>query len=496
MDAQIDEFIAMRAKAGLTQRNHRRGWSFWQRHCQDLNVDPLRAPFSAFEDLLLLRRQDGLVYTRGTFEAVLAAVAARYEDERRIPAHKLPANVGSWRLLMKGAGRVGAERKREVPESAQQWEVKPLMRTDLVEMLGCEPAASRQVEACVASVLLAIDGQLTSRELARLDIAHVTIHDDGDVTVDHVVYPCDHRERVRGVPWDCTACAVKRVVAQHSGGGPLLGGSSSGNLSTAMMQRIAGLRDRRWAGVTLDRSTSGWRSTRVTLAAGNTDCQVAGFRRACVLAVGRRGTAVRWLRARAWVMLAWTGGYRMCGDLLRLRRSAVTVDPNGEGYRLALASSKDDPFGRKQVTRGIPWRDGGGMCAASMLAEYLCVRDAVHGSGGFLLVADVATPGPVLGRGLSGGGLGSDGGAGTAKRDIDLLCQLARVDRGQYSSYSTRKGFSQQAHDDGWEPEDIRDALRQQTLGVTLNSYLSARDAEKVSSDLMARVSGGRRESR
>src|SRR6478736_9354351 len=94
LDAQIDQFIAMDAKAGLTQRNHRRGWSFWQQHCQDLNVDPLQAPFSAFEDLLLLRRQDGLAYARGSFALVLAAVSARYKDAGLTPAHELPANVG------------------------------------------------------------------------------------------------------------------------------------------------------------------------------------------------------------------------------------------------------------------------------------------------------------------------------------------------------------------------------------------------------------------
>jgi hypothetical protein len=358
-------------------------------------------------------------------------------------------------------------------------------------MLRTEPTESQYLDACVASVLLAIDGQFASRELARLDVADVTVDEDGGLAVAGVVLPCDHEERERGVPWDCAACAVKRVVQQHAGAGLLLRACSSGSLTTALTQRLAGLRDRRWAGVALDRTTSGWRSTRLTLAVGNTDRQVAGFRRACVLAVGRRGTAARWLRARAWVMVAWSGGFRMCGDLLRLRRAAVTVDPNGEGFRLALASSKDDPFGRKQVTRGIPWGDGSGLCAASMLAEYLCVRDAVHGPGGFLLVADVVTCGTVAGRGLSRGGQGSDGGSGTAKRDIDLLCERAGLERGQYSSYSTRKGFSQQALDDGWDEEDIRDALRQQTLGVTLNSYLSARKAKDVSTALMRRVNRG-----
>ncbi|MBY9074223.1 hypothetical protein K1X13_05240 [Nocardioides sp. WL0053] len=398
-------------------------------------------------------------------------------------------NVGAWKTLMKGATRYANERKRAHPSSAEQWEVEPLLRDDAVAMLTTTPVTTPRLDACVAAVLLAMDGQMTARNLAHLEVDEVRDLRDGSVRVGGQEFPCDHVERMRGVPWDCTACAVRAVVTHHPGTGTLLAAAAGGDPVPAMSQRLSALRDRVWAGVPMDRSTSGWRSTRLTPGSALTDWQAAGFRRACVLIVGRRGEAGTWLRARAWTAMAWSCGFRMCGDLLRLSRMAVSADPTGAGYRIDLAGTKDDPRGDKLVVRPLAWGDGP-VSVASLVAEYLCVRDAVHGRGGNLIVSDVLSRRDAAGRGVADGGRGCGGGTGTAKRDLRVLCELAGLSDRRYSSYSTRKGFAEQAHRDGWSVEEIRDALRHQTLGVTLNSYLAASAAKDVSTKLIRNLAG------
>lgn len=257
---------------------------------------------------------------------MLAAVGAKYTDAGVVPAHKHPANVASWRMLLRGATKEANDRRRENPSSAEQWHVAPLLREDVVAMLCAHLPTTPRMDACVATVLLALDGQFAARDLAHLEAGEVQRTDAGGVRVKDQVFDCDHGERVRGVPWDCTACAVARVMSRHSGGsGPLLAGASEGDLVVATARRLAGLRSRPWDGAPLNRATSGWRATRLTPGGDLDPWQAAGFRRACVLMAGRRGEAGSWLRARAWTAMAWTCGFRMCGDLLRLERSAVSA---------------------------------------------------------------------------------------------------------------------------------------------------------------------------
>lgn len=483
LDTDIDAFIDAFSKAPSTVRSHAEGWATWASHCQSLGVDPLAAPFSAFEDLLLRRRSDGHTYARGSHDIVLAAVGATYAEAGLVPAHKLPVNASLWKALMKGAAREADVRKKSYPASAEQWEVEPLLRDDLVAMLSATPQRTPRIDACVASVLLAIDSQMTARELAGLEIDEVELLPDA-VQVRGQRFPCHHAELVRGVPWDCTSCAIRAVVTAHPGPGPLLAAASDGDLVVATSRRLAGLRDRGWGGAHVERSTSAWRSTRLTPGPELTDWQAAGFRRACALLAGWHAEAGTWLRARAWTTMAWSCGFRMCGDLLRLDRDAVSSDPSGAGYRIALAGTKDDPRGEKQVVRPLAWGDGP-VSVASLVTEYLCVRDAVHGPGGKLIVADVLSRRDAAGTGLADGGRSRGGGTRTAKNDLGLLCEFAGITDRRYSSKSTRKGFAEQARRDGWTVEAIRDALRHRTLGITLNSYLAASAAKDVSTTLI-----------
>lgn len=487
LDADIDAYIDRLSVARSTARLHDAGWRTWVEHCKDVGVDPMSAPFGAFEALLLRRREDGHVYARGTHDSIVAAVGAKYTTAGLVPAHKAPDNVGRWRDLLRATSRQAAERKALHPESAQQWDVVPLKRDDLVPMLMARLPSGQYVDACVATVLLAMDCGFSGRDLGRLGVDEVVDGPEG-IMVAGKALACDHVERARGVPWDCTVCAVRAVLAGHPGEGPLLRRASSGDLVVSTCQRLRKLRDRAWGGTATDATASGWRSTRLRPADGLTMWQQAGLRRASVLLMTRRGAGGRWLRARVWTAVSWTCGFRMCGDLLRLDRDAVKLDPNAAGYGLYLAATKDDPAGEKRVVRSLPWGDGG-LSVAQMMAEYLCVRDAIHGPQGSLLVGHVLNP-LVLGHGIASGGEGVGGGTGIAKDDLQLLCAAAGLSDRTYTSYSTRKGFAAQAHQDGWTVEQISEALRHQALATTLNSYLQAAAAKDVSTRLIHLLGG------
>lgn len=487
LDDDIKKYVDRLSLARSTTRSHEAGWRIWEQHCAELRVDPMLAHLDVFVELLLRRREDGHVYARGTHDTILAAIGAKYAAAGLVPAHKEPVNQGRWRDLMRASSREAGARKVAYPESAEQWKVRPLKRNDLLPMLTAAPASDPHVDACVATVLLAMDGGYSGRELGRLGVDEVVDGPEG-IVVAGTAFLCDHVERVRGVPWDCTVCAIRAVLSSHSGEGPLLQRASRGDLVVSTSQRLRQLRDRPWGGTATDATASGWRSSRLRPADGLTPWQQAGLRRACVLLAGRRGEGGRWLRARVWTAVAWTCGFRMCGDLLRLDRDAVRLDPTGAGYGVHLAGTKDDPSGDKRVVRPLPWGDGA-QSVAQMMAEYLCARDAVHGPGGSLLVSHVLNP-LTPGQGIASGGEGVGGGTGIAKDDLQLLCAAAGLSGRDYTAYSTRKGFASQAHDDGWTVEQISQALRHQALATTLNSYLQSAAAKDVSTRLIHILGG------
>jgi hypothetical protein len=117
---------------------------------------------------------------------------------------------------------------------------------------------------------------------------------------------------------------------------------------------------------------------------------------------------------------------------------------------------------------------GGGSSAAQAMAEYLCVRDAaVGGRDGALLLTSASSrhrPLVVTSRKAADG--------------FSMLCGFAGLPEGVYSSYSTRKGYGQQARLDGWEPEQIQQGLRHQRLDTT-RLYTGSVDARLTVTKLM-----------
>jgi hypothetical protein len=340
----------------------------------------------------------------------------------------------------------------------------PMMRADAIALLS---AAQPRVAADVLAVrLLLLDG-FGSRTLERLRVVDVVLADDiGDgVTVLGRHVPCDHRERVRGVPWDCAACAVRVAVAEL---GP------AGHFEPRLAHNARTERSRRRS-----------RSKRTRDAGPPTAWEEAGLRRVMALgAVEEKFVGVRWLRARAWVALSWACGLRMGSDTDALARASAAPDRQ-RGWSIRLAGTKDDPTGAKEVVRPFDW-DGG---VADLLAEWSCVRDALVGtSDGPLFVA--LNPGLRTGTPKQVGAFANS--QLTASQELAFLAGLAGVEP-VFTSYSTRKGYAAQATEDGWDAEDVQEGLRHLHLTTTHTSYLPRIGAKRVVAKLVNATQAGQR---
>jgi hypothetical protein len=147
----------------------------------------------------------------------------------------------------------------------------------------------------------------------------------------------------------------------------------------------------------------------------------------------------------------------------------------GDGYLIRLRGTKDDAPGAKRVTRPLEWSATGGPSPAQAMAEYLCVRDAAVGGrdGALLLTSALRRHRHLVATAVK------------AKDDLNLLCRFAGLPEGVYSSYSTRKGFGQQAALDGWDPEEIKEGLRHQRLDTT-RLYTGSVDERAAVNRMMA----------
>lgn len=433
-------------------------WEVWVRHCAEEGVDPWDAPASAFESLWLLRREaDGLLMSPNSVEGISVAVSHVYRERGLTPANKRPENRGRWRDLRK------SRRKSAAQDGDPEASVVPMMRTDAQTLLAAPPPTLHPIRR--AALLLLLEG-LAPGVIDRLSPEDVTAGprvDAGVVVAGHHL-PCDHQERVRGVPWDCVACAVRDAV-HHLG--------SAERFNTGLINRTAELR-RRFRHLAGKGEPWGPRE-------GITAWETAGLRRAIVLFTAetpREGH--RWVRARAWTGVAWSCGLRMRSDTLRLERADAAPDAAGRGWSVRLAATKDDQTRAKGVVRPFGWDDRDGVVAAA-LAEFACVRDALIGEEGRLF-----SLGAERGKRLEA--------HSAARDDLNLLARLAGVDP-VFSSYSTRKGFAAQASEDGWSADQIQEGLRHLHLTTTITHYLpktGAKKAVRKFADRVAAEAGGR----
>lgn len=426
LEQSLSAYVDDKSLSKSTRNNHAKWWRWWGRHCErvgerhGLVIDPLEAPYLAYAELFTEFGQSGALFTVGTVDNIVAAVLARYHAAGLVPAHKSASNCNDWRTLRRGATLLEAERRGagEVPQK----EVVPLLREPLATMLVAKMPSSLTVDARIAAALIALDTGLPAVELSSLLVNEVVCCSDGSVQILGHTIPCDHAERARGVPWDCTACAVRAVLAQCATG--LLLGAAAADLPDLVRSWRAG-----WS--VLEKPIGKTMTTVLAPRAEITTWQLAGLRRGLVVtAGGRYADGYRWLRARAWVCLSWVAGFRMGSDLADLPRTRVDSDPAGKGYRIRLGGTKDDPSGEKEVVRALPWSKSDGPSAAQAVAEYLCVLDAARG----------VDDGPLFRRGLfAPDSIRRESAYKVATQDLELLCEFAGIPA-IYSSYSTRKG--------------------------------------------------------
>lgn len=461
LDAAIDDYIARGAAAAATHAAYAKRWQMWEAHCQSEGADPWAAPADVFEALWLLRAADGTPLSYNTIEGIASAVKHHYDIRGLTPAHKLPPNAARWRDLRRAS--IKAQSLRRDTHSAKS-QVVPLLRDEALKMIGAKLPWTNEKLVMKAAVLLALDG-VTPGRIDKVRTADVQLLDDGGVAIAGHKHPCDHTERAAGVPWDCTACAVRAVLDAAPGNGQLLESPPHGwvNLFPALRSRSRHLTE----------ANQPWGPRD-----GLTDWELAGLRRGLVLHCCRTGAGtdqlgLRWVRARAMLAAGWSCGLRLGSDTERLDRTALRPDPNGRGWTLTLGVTKDDQAASKAVTRAFPWTD----LTAGALAEYACVRDALTSDNGPLFTL-LTKKGPAQHVKAA---------TRTAGDTINFLASLAGLEP-VYSSYSTRKGYATQAKADHWAPEDIRDGLRHLHLTTTVSHYMPGEDTQHVSQRLVGRL--------
>lgn len=452
LDAAIDAFISESRLEDEAAEKYAQHWRIWESVCANEGVDPWDAPFEAFEALWTLRRKDGRLCAPSTVKNIATSISHYYRERGLVPAHTAPQHRADWSLLAKGATRA---RNRGPADGQRSGAAKavPLSRQEVRALLAApEPAVSVSRRAVY---LLTLDGfgPTTLTRLTNADVVLAPQFGDG-VTVAGRHVPCDHRERVRGVTHDCTACAVRKCVPFPEG--PLFDPKAVANARNARLR--------------LRRSSAAWERGEPL-----STWEAAGWRRAMALSgsapQGRRDQQhLRWVRAKAWLAVAWSCGLRMGADTDELTRANTVLNDNC-GWSIRLGRSKDDPAGTKGVVRPFAWGQG----VAELISEWACVRDAWMGSQQgplFTSFMDIKRAGRITDT------------MQAASRDLNLLAELAGV-APRFTSYSPRKGFAAQATADGWQPEAIQEGLRHRHLTTTHTSYIPEKGSKQVANKFM-----------
>jgi hypothetical protein len=477
LDNAIDVFIEANSRSSHTSKGDSKRWRWWKRYCEGLGYDPLAAPLSAFEDLWLARKEDGQPFSPAYVRQIARAVTNECAKAGLTPPHQTPENRGKWSALVRSAGKAYSVRKENGEAGVDH---VPLLREAAVALLSTVPTSTPYSRAARAGALMLLDSDLTAIDITHALTADVTFTEKGSVTVAGIEFTCDHRERVRGVPWDCTACAIREAAADAVAGRLLAAGPKRWTMhlrASGVLAALNGLLPVS-TGKPLTRKSkpSSVLRTRDDL----TPWALAGLRRA--VALSELDNGLRWVRARAWVGITWTCGFRMGSDLENLRRDAVRPDPDDRGWSIRLGASKGDQGGSQVVVRPFSWPDDvDDLSITSMLLEYVCVRDAFLGR-------DEALFPPMTSHGFtdSDTGEGFENAAKAATSDVRLLAELAGVEP-VYTSYSLRHGYATQAALDGWEIEEIKAGMRHRQMSTT-HGYAAARNGQAVSAKFIGKL--------
>ena len=482
VDADIDGFLIQTAHAGETVRGYSKLWKLWSEHCTDLGCDPRRASWAAWQELAKRRRLDGRLYNRPyQLEEVLTAVRWRLgvEGLDLTPAPAQTVRRADWQALCR-AYRVDVG-FAAVSGDLEHVSRDPLLREHVQRIISLPPEALPYLtrrgadrDACLtkAEILLALDTGLTASALRRITFKDLRPGPDG-LRIGDLLLPCDHRQRVEGVPHDCTACAVADVIPQQADPDQAFATTAIGTLNARFRSAA-----RRWPHL-MPPATMGTGGTALQMRPDLTPAQAAGTRRGLVLINAINPKDAAWLLGRAWLGVAWEAGFRMAGDLAHLKRRAVTHTSDPVGLLIRLAGTKDDPAGAKRVTRLFALTAGA--CAAQALAEYLTVRDAAVGDdpdGPLFISAPGGVFGPNWREGITKP-------VQVANAIITKLAAAAELD-GHFTSYSARKGYAIQSQADGRNLLQIQRGLRHSRPDTTLRyAHTSSQAAARKLADLL-----------
>ncbi|WP_341230515.1 hypothetical protein [Nocardioides salarius] len=317
--------------------------------------------------------------------------------------------------------------------------------------------------------MIALDTHLSAAKLGAVRAGEIELLADGSVEVAGALVPCDHEPRERGVPWPCGACAVGALQAATPVGELLFGKANS-------LAELFAVRRREWH-QTLHAPTrpNGTTSSQIRLRDGLTARQIAGVRLGLAVSAWQNPEGA-WLLGRAWFVLAFAAGYRMCGDLAGLRRSAVGFAPDGTSLNLSLAVTKSDQAALATVIRPFHFEsDPASPWAAECLAAYLAVRDALVGEAPDEPLWMCAPPVRARGRHIIAM---SD----PVKVGNRMLAELAAVlGLPHLTTYSARKGYAKEAFDAGWQPTRVQAGLRHVHIETTLRHYRERAPQKSVS---------------
>lgn len=347
-----------------------------------------------------------------------------------------------------------------------------MLRDHARQMIEATPEATARHLAHRAMILTHLDLQISVPQLSKWKVPESQPREiAGPLSIGDVEIPCDHRERVRGVPWDCAACAIRDLMRHTSTPGALLFeplGVTPARIATISSQALRRTAYQRLSHVVYRHPDH--RSSIPQIRATASTYEIAGMRRALVLHLGYE-SGFGLVRARAWLAVAWVNGLRMASDFSDISRRDVSEDALGQGFAITLGSTKADRSAARRKTVTVTWAANGG---ARQLAEYLCVRDALTGPGGSLIVP---TP---FSNSREGDALMSACRTverSTAKTDLNRLAKLAGLEAEGFSPHSVRRGHATQRGIDGQDLAGIQNALRHKSPS-TSRGYVDTPDLQ------------------
>lgn len=473
--AELDAYIGSRSLTPQVLRQYESQWRKWEEHCAALpgNPDPLGAPFAAY--VALLGRDD---VTPKQVWRWTAAIRYFHERAGLTPAYLATQNRERWLTLTRGLRRRhGAQSSPQNPTRA-----KPMLREHARQMIEATPETTARQRAHRAMILSHLDLQISVAQLSRWTVPESQPQGrTGPLAIGEVEIPCDHRERVRGVPWDCTACAIRDLIRHASTPGALL--FEPLGVTPHQIAKIFGQAFRRTAYQRLahvvERHPDHRSIPRIRATAS--PYEVAGMRRALVLLLGyESGFAL--VRARAWLATAWVNGLRMASDFSDISRRDVSEDALGRGFAITLGSTKTDRSAARRKTVTVTWASSGG---ARQLAEYLCVRDVLTGPGGSLIIP---TPDRDSREGDALKFACRAVERSSAENDVNRLASLAGLRTEGYSPYSVRRGHATQRSIDGQDFARIQRALRHKSAS-TSRGYVDKPDPQDNAERMMRGLS-------